>query len=136
MKGEVSGSGEEEARFWAGAAAGRLELQRCADCGYVRWPVAGVCPECLGRGVDWVPVEGRGTVWSVVVYHRSYSQDGVPAVPYNVALVELDCGARLLTRLVGVGWASLGPGDRVVVDYQELPGVGTVPVFRADAFLS
>lgn len=129
MTSDADATTEGESHFWDSAADGRLEFQQCSDCGYVRWPVAGVCPECLGRAAEWIPVEGLGTLWSVVVYHRSYSREGLPAVPYNVALVELDCGARMLTRLVGEDWGSLGPGDRVVVDFQELPGVGRVPVF-------
>lgn len=133
MTGERHQSDLGEDYFWSCAAEGRLEFQQCAQCGFIRWPVAGVCPECLGRDTFWSPVEGLGTLWSTVTYHRSYSSDGVPAVPYNVGLVELDCGVRLLTRLVGEDWASLVPGDRVVANFQELPGAGIVPVFmKAD----
>jgi hypothetical protein len=114
--------------FWSAARDGRLSLQHCADCGYVRWPAAGVCPECLSRSFTWDDVAGTGTVWSYVVYHRAYARTGIPEVPYNVALVELDCGARLLTRLA----EPTDPGARVAVAFEEVPEHGLVPVFRPD----
>ena len=111
--------------FWDGAREGELRFQHCADCGFVRWPAAGVCPECLSRTAEWKAVEPVGTVWSYVVYHRSYSKSA-PPLPYNVALVELDCGVRLITTLAGDGHEV---GMRVRARFEEYLDRGTVPVF-------
>ncbi|BCB89850.1 Zn-ribbon domain-containing OB-fold protein [Phytohabitans suffuscus] len=115
----------DDTTFWAQARAGRLVFQHCAGCGYVRWPAAGVCPQCLGRGYEWKPVQPVGTVWSYAVYHRAYSAALKDAVPYNVALVELACGVRLLTRLVG----EPAVGSRVEARFEEIGEHGVVPVF-------
>ena len=115
--------------FWDGAAEGRLTFQRCDDCGFIRWPAAGVCPECLSRAATWVEVEGNGTIWSHVVYHRAYAASLKADVPYAVGLVQLDCGVRLLTRLVGFGADAPEVGQVVSVRYQELGDHGTVAVF-------
>ncbi|MDT9592155.1 OB-fold domain-containing protein [Nocardioides zeae] len=121
------GATGDDSPFWAGAAERRLVLQRCDDCAYVRWPAAGVCPECLSRQVTWAEVEGRGTIWSHVVYHRAYAASLREQVPYRVALVELVCGARILGRVPDVT-TPLAVGDEVVVDYAEVGEHGLVPV--------
>ena len=41
----------------------------------------------------WSADSGLGTVWSYCVYHRAFDAAFRPAVPYNVALVELDSRA-------------------------------------------
>lgn len=91
---------QDDARFWAEAAEGRLVFQQCSECAYVRWPAAGVCPECLSRSFTWDEVEPRGTVWSYAVYHRAYAGHLKERIPYTVALIELTCGVRLLSTLV------------------------------------
>lgn len=115
--------------FWDGAAQGSLRFQHCDDCGYVRWPAAGVCPECLSRRATWTEVSGTGTIWSHVVYHRAYAPSLKPDVPYAVGLVQLDCGVRLLTRLVGFEPGRPEVGQPVAVHFQELGEHGVVAVF-------
>lgn len=118
-----------DAPYWEAARTGSLVLQHCDECSYVRWPAAGVCPECLSRESTWSPVEGAGTLWSIVTYHRAYARSGLSPVPYNVALVELDCGARLITRLVGDEAPATEPGVRVEVRFEDVADHGVVPVF-------
>jgi hypothetical protein len=115
--------------FWDAAKQGRLVFQRCDDCGYVRWPAAGVCPECLSRAATWTEADGTGLLWSFVVYHRAYAPSLKLQVPYPVGLVELDCGVRLLTRLVDVDPGKAAAGMPVSVRYRELSDHGIVPVF-------
>lgn len=123
---EVSQDGSH---FWAEAAQGRLVFQRCEECGYLRWPAAGVCPECLHRGSAWEEVEPTGTVWSHVVYHRAYAAHLKERVPYGVALVELDCGVRLLTTLVEFADDADPVGARVRARTARVGEHEAVPVF-------
>lgn len=123
------GPTENDQPFWDAAKQGKLVFQRCDDCGYVRWPAAGVCPECLSRAATWDEVDGTGNLWSFVVYHRAYAPALKPDVPYPVGLVELDCGVRLLTRLVDVDPAEAKVGMPVSVRYRELGDHGVVPLF-------
>jgi uncharacterized protein len=121
---------DDGAPFWAAGAQRRLEFQRCDGCGFVRWPAAGVCPECLGRAATWTEVDGDGTLWSFAIYHRAYAKTGIPPVPYNVGLVELACGVRLLSRIVGVPGAQLRVGMPVRVTFRHVGENGLVPVFE------
>lgn len=119
----------DDTEFWAQAREGRLVFQHCAACGFVRWPAAGTCPECLSRDFAWQPVSPTGTVWSYVVYHRAYAPELRERVPYTVALVELDCGVRLLTRLTGFAPDADPVGAAVRARFTDINGDGPVPVF-------
>lgn len=115
--------------FWDTAGRGVLAFQHCDACGFVRWPAAGVCPECLSRHFTWKPVKPVGTVWSWVVYHRAYDKSLRDRIPYNVALVELACGVRLVTRLTGFGPGDDPVGAEVEARFEDIGGDGPVPVF-------
>ena len=120
---------QDDSHFWAEVAEGRLVFQRCADCAYLRWPAAGTCPECLGRGFAWEQVEPTGTVWSYVVYHRAYAGNLKERLPYNVSLVQLDCGVRLLSTLVDFPEGTDPMGARVVARFEAVGEHAAVPVF-------
>lgn len=88
-----------EAPFWDFVTERTLRLQRCLACGRLRYPPAGVCPDCLSEESEWQPVSGRGRLLSWVVFHRQYFPE-LP-IPYTVAAVELEEGPILITNLVG-----------------------------------
>jgi uncharacterized OB-fold protein len=89
----------ENAPYWDSLKAHAMRLQRCAN-GHFRYPVNPVCPECLSTNFTWEPVSGRGRVYSFIVVHQVYDPSFKEDVPYNVAVVELEEGPRLLTNLV------------------------------------
>jgi uncharacterized OB-fold protein len=110
--------------FWEGAAEHELRVQRCRRCGAHQFFARPFCLACGADDVAWVAASGLGTVYSLTTVHRQVTPD-LPA-PYVNALVELDEGPRLLTRLVD------GPcriGDRVRVRWHERPGAPPLPVF-------
>ena len=57
--------------FWDGARAQRLVLQRCLDCGWVRFPPSLLCPRCLSEKLEWSLLSGRGTVFKFEWKKRS-----------------------------------------------------------------
>lgn len=54
-------------------------------------------------------------------------------MPYVVALVDLEEGARMLTNIVGCAPEDVRIGHKVEVDYLELASDMAVPVFRLAA---
>ena len=112
--------------FWDGVAEGVLRVQRCDACGrHVFYPRA-VCPFCMGASLTWVEASGRGRVHSFTVVHRA-PPDLRDEAPYVVALVELDEGVRMMTRLVDV------PPDAVEVEMPvevAIQGEPRLPYFR------
>ncbi len=91
---------DEDARpFWEGTARGELLVQKCSACGHMRIPPRPMCPECQSLSSTWVPLSGRGRVWSFVVVHPPLLPSYAALAPYNVLAVELDESPSL--RLVG-----------------------------------
>jgi uncharacterized OB-fold protein len=73
---------------------GRFMVQRSASSGrYVFYPRI-VTPGTGAEDLEWVEVSGRGTVYSTTVVRVK-----PPASSYNVAIVELEEGPRLMTRV-------------------------------------
>ena len=72
-------------------------------------------------------------VYSTVVFHQVYNAAFADQVPYNVSIVELEEGPRLMTNVVGVDPASVKVGDAVRVVFTEI-GEGTyIPQFVPSA---
>lgn len=121
---------EDTAPYWEAARAGELRMQRCADCGWVRFPPALLCPRCLSERAEWAPMSGRGTVFSWVVVHQSQHPAFNPDAPYNVAVIELDEGPRLHTNLLDCALDEIRIGMRVEVVFEKVNDDITLPKFR------
>ncbi|MDB6062924.1 MAG: putative nucleic-acid-binding protein containing a Zn-ribbon [Verrucomicrobiaceae bacterium] len=73
---------------------GRFMIQRSASSGsYVFYPRT-VAPGTGADDLEWVPASGRGVVYSTTVVRVK-----PPAVSYNVALIELEEGPRMMSRV-------------------------------------
>ncbi len=86
--------------YWDGLAQGELRVQHCTVCNHDWLPARDACPACLATTINWRRVKGRGKVISWVVYHVAYHDAFKDRLPYDVTLVELDEGPRLLTNIV------------------------------------
>ena len=91
----------EAAPFWRALAKGRIELPRCQDCARFIFYPRSFCPTCLSRDVAWEAVDPAGTVYTFTVVHKPTNPYFLDRVPYVHAIVELGCGIRLPTILVG-----------------------------------
>ena len=72
---------------------------------------------------------GLGTVYSYTVVHRPQRPEF--AVPYVVAIVELDEGFHMLTNLVECRPEDVEVGMPVVVHFQRMSEAITLPYFKA-----
>lgn len=120
--------------YWDSLKEEAMQLQRCTACEkFVFYPRA-LCPHCGSRELAWQRVSGRGRLHSFCIPHRHPHPAFQPALPYVVAMVELDEGVRLMTNLVEVepDPAKLMPLiDRPVeVVYDRVTDDVTLPKFR------
>lgn len=109
--------GPEKAYFDA-LRAGRFRIQRCGDCGrHVFYPRA-ACPHCGAFGPGWVDACGRGTVYSTSVVRRKPEDGG----DYNVALIDLEEGPRMMSRVDGIAPTAVRIGMAVTVQIVQENG--------------
>ena len=84
--------------FRDGLAEGRIRLQRCDACGrHVFYPRT-FCPHCHSDALSWTDASGDGTVYTTTVVRRRTERGG----DYNVCMVELAEGVRMMSRVDGI----------------------------------
>lgn len=87
------------ARVYAEALAeGQFRIQRCRACGSAIFYPRELCPECGAGELDWFAPSGRGTVHATTTVRRKPEAGG----DYNVALIDLEEGPRLMSRVEGI----------------------------------
>ena len=102
--------------------SGRLGFQRCAGCRAAVFYPRVLCPVCGSADLAWETSSGRGVVYATTAVYR---RDGDP---YNVVLIDLEEGFRMMSRVDGV------PSERVEVGAKvrlrvDRKGDDPVPVF-------
>lgn len=92
--------------YWDAARRGELLLPFCRPCGRFFYYPRPFCPTCFRWDVEWRRASGRGTLHSYAVHHRALTPGFDELIPYVPALVDLEEGVRVVTRLVDVDPAS------------------------------
>ncbi len=90
---------EISAAYWRALDEGRLTFQRCSACGHAWLPARAECPRCLASAARWEVASGYAKLVSWVVYHHGYHEYFAGRLPYNVAVVELVEGPRLISNI-------------------------------------
>lgn len=117
--------------YWEGARDGRLLLQRCLRCSKLQYPPDVACVHCQAVELEPAEVGGRGRLWSYTTVERVFHAGFADAVPYVVALIELEeqDGLRLLTNIVDASPDDLQVGMAVEVTFEDR-GEIVLPQFR------
>jgi uncharacterized OB-fold protein len=98
-----------EQQFFAHLGEGRFMIQRSASTGeYVFFPRVAT-PGSGARDLEWVAASGRGVVYSTTTVRRRPERGG----DYNVVLVDLEEGPRMMSRVVGIPCAEVRIGMAV-----------------------
>ncbi len=90
-----------EAEYRAHLQQGRFMIQRSQSTGrYVFYPRI-LIPGTGERDLEWVAASGGGTVYAITV---NRTREGA----YNIALIDLDEGPRMMSRVEGVETVPIG----------------------------
>jgi uncharacterized OB-fold protein len=77
---------------------GRFLIQKCDHCqNHVFYPRS-FCTHCSNHTLSWIEPTGRGVVYSTTTVRRKPEAGG----DYDVSIVELEEGVRLMTQVIGV----------------------------------
>lgn len=118
--------------YWEGLTRGELRIQRCNDCArHVFYPRA-ICPHCFAHTLSWVTATGRGTIYSYTVVHQAYGTFA-DAVPFVVAIVELEEGIRMMTQIVNTPREEITIGKSVSIVFHKVSDEVTLPYFQLAA---
>jgi uncharacterized OB-fold protein len=91
-------------------ARGELAYQVCTDDGAPVFYPRAVAPGAGSTNLEWRVSKGLGTVYTTTVVHHK----GEP--PLNVAMIALDEGFRMMSRVEGIDPAQVRIGMRVKVN--------------------
>ena len=117
--------------FWEACQKGRLMLQRCTDCGHIRFPPTHFCAKCRSVKCDWVESKGHGRVFSWIVVRHPVPRDVyAQEVPYVVALIELDEGVRIPSNIIDCKPEDVSAGMPVSVVFRAVTPDVTLPLFQ------
>ena len=116
--------------FFDATLRGELLLQRCARCGTWMWPYRPRCISCLSDELAWTPAAGTGTLYSYTLVHQVFHPGFADEIPYNVAMVDLAEGVRIVTNIVGVANDQLRIGTPLVVTFERISDSLALPKFR------
>lgn len=79
--------------------SGKLNFQKCLDCGTWRHLPRYRCPQCGSDRWEWSPSSGKGKLYSWTVTHKPAIPVFQAVVPYIIAVVELEEGVRMVATL-------------------------------------
>ncbi len=94
-----------DAEFHRHLEAGRFMLLQSRASGLFVHPPRVAVPGSGATDLQWVPASGRGTVHSTTTVRCK-----PPASDYNVALIDLDEGPRMMSTVVGIAPAEVRIG--------------------------
>ena len=105
--------------------------RRCGACSDYQHPPRTDCLACGSTELAFVPVSGRGVVYSHTVVHDTRVQGLKPYQPFGVVAVQLDESPNLIMVSDVISFDGLPAiGDAVQVVFEELARGRAVPQFR------
>ena len=101
---------------------GRFCIQQCLQCQHHIFNPRELCPHCGSDTLRWVRPSGQGTVYSSTTIARKPDAGG----NYNVSLIDLDEGVRMMSRVQGPVPEDVRIGQRVQAQVIQQGGKGLV----------
>ena len=106
---------------------GEIKLQKCLSCGQSVFFPRVACPHCHATELDWQQISGRGEVHTTTTVRRKAERGG----DYNVCMVQLTEGPRMMSRVEGIAPDRVTIGmavDLFVGEIDQTPAVLCKPV--------
>lgn len=115
-----------DAEFEKRLKAGRFCIQRCEDTGRHIFYPRQLSPYSGSDRVRWVDASGKGTVYSTTTIRQKPESGG----DYNISIIELAEGPKMMSRVEGVAPDAVRIGMDVQARIAEADGASIV-VFDA-----
>jgi uncharacterized OB-fold protein len=121
---------EENRPWWEALQRHELYVQKCRDCGALRYYPRALCTECLSAHTEWLRASGKGKIYTFTVTNQNPAPGFRESLPYVMAYVELDEGLKMLTNIVDCRPEEVRIGMPVEVVYEDVTPEVTLAKFR------
>ena len=108
---------------------GEWKIQFCTHCRRAVFYPRVACPHCGEDALEWLAPQGAGTVYSSSTIYRSPEQGG----SYNVSLIDIDEGVRLMGCVQGCLPSEVKIGQRVRARIEKREGGARLVFDRMEA---
>jgi hypothetical protein len=115
--------------YWEGIAQGELRIQRCKVCAHIAFYPRVLCPYCHSDQLAWIVATGKGTIYTYTVAQQAFGAFA-SEVPLIIAIVELEEGVRMMTRIVDAPRERITIGAQVHISIQTSAEGIALPYFR------
>ncbi|MEW6262386.1 MAG: enoyl-CoA hydratase-related protein [Thermodesulfobacteriota bacterium] len=116
--------------FWKAAKQHKLLIQKCNQCRSLIFYPRKYCPECWSADLTWQDARGRAKVYTFAVMRDMVEPKFMPDLPYVLAMVELEEGVLLATRIVEIEPDQVEIGLEVEVVFEDITPQFSLPLFR------
>ena len=119
----------ESDKYWEGANEGKLLLQKFGD--HIQFYPRAVSTNDGSRDVEWIEASGKATLYTFTFVHQAPHPSFVDDVPYIAAIVTLEEGVNMPTRIIGIAPEpeNLTLGMDLKLDFIDADGQ-KLPVFK------
>jgi uncharacterized OB-fold protein len=107
-----------------------LRFQRCQECGTWRHGPREMCARCNSFKWEWAKSSGKGKIFSFTTVHQAMLPEFADHLPYNIVVVEMEEGVRILSWPVDLAADELRLDLPVEVVFDDVTAEVTLPKFR------
>ena len=116
--------------FWKGTKQHKLLIQECNDCNVKIFYPRKYCPECWSANLGWSEASGKAKVYTYTTMMDMVEPKFWEDLPYVLAIVELEEGIKMMTRIVECEPETVSMGMDVEVVFEDISDECALPFFR------
>ena len=87
-----------------------IALPKCNKCNELHFFPRVICPYCGDNDLEWQTISGKGEVYSTTTIRRKAERGG----DYNVSLISLEEGPRMMSCVKSINSELIKIGDKVI----------------------
>ena len=116
--------------FWKAAKQHKLLIQECEECKAKIFYPRKFCPECWSPNLGWFEAGGKAKVAKYTVMMDQVEPVFWEDIPYVLAVVDLEEGIRMMTRIVECKPEEVTFDMDVEVVFEDITEEFSLPYFR------
>lgn len=116
--------------FWKASKKHKLLIQKCNECESLIFYPRKYCPDCWSSDLGWQEASGRARVYTFTVMRDMVEPKFMSDLPYVLAMVDLEEGVRMMSRVVECDPETVEIGLDVEVVFEDITDQHALPLFR------